>query len=253
MVAAAGAGLFGSRLLPSQSLPEPRGQAAGPEYRAATLARQPAPRQALPPAGIGWTSCSEGGAPGHGGQGLDVVLAIDTTGSMGGVISDVKARLAELLSTLKAEGSGIRVGLVAYRDYIDAYIVRSLPLVSLDNPESLGSLTRFIAGLEAAGGGDWPEAMAPALDTATSMDWRGDVPATIVVIADAPPHQRDEGTATSIVQNFQSKIPGSQVSLIDTGSGGNAFMRQIPRLGGGKYITYDGKILNSLYPAITGC
>jgi hypothetical protein len=38
-----------------------------------------------------------------------------------------------------------------------------------------------------------------------------------------------------------------------TGSGGHAFMQALPRQGGGQYVTYDGHLLNSLFPAITGC
>jgi hypothetical protein len=255
LAALLGIGLVGSRFWQSQGLPEPNGQIVGPEYRAATLARQRAPTVVPPPPGkMGWTSCfGAASAPDGRPRGLDLVLVIDTTGSMAGVLGDVKARIAELLASLKMDGSQVRVGIVAYRDYVDTYVVRSLPMVPLDDQGSLASLTAFVSGLQAAGGGDWPEAMAPALDAATSMAWRGDVPATIVVIADAPPHARDEATATSIVQNFQSKIPGSQVSLVDTGSGGNAFMRHLPSVGGGKYVTYDGKILNSLYPAINSC
>ncbi len=236
----------------SRALPEPASQAAGPEYRAATLALRPAPQTSPPPADIGWNLCREGRPSDHPSD-LDLVLAIDTTGSMGGVINDVKANVAGLLQTLAARGGAVRVGVVAYRDYGDTYVVRPVPLTALGDPTGLATLTSFIAGLQAAGGGDWPEAMASALDAATSMEWRGTVPAAVVVIADAPPHPGEAATAEAIARNFHSKIPESRISLIDTGSGGNALMRSLPKLGGGKYVTYDGRIMNSLFPAITGC
>jgi hypothetical protein len=183
---------------------------------------------------------------------LDLALAIDTTASMGGVINDVKANVAQLIATLRAGGGTVRVGIVAYRDSSDAYVVRRFPLTTLD-AAGTAALNDYIASLQAAGGGDWPEKLDAALDTATSMAWRGDVPASIVVIADAPAHPQDQAAALATAEAFMTKIPGAQVSVIDTGSGGHAFMQALPRRGGGQYVTYDGHLLNSLFPAITGC
>ncbi len=246
-------------VLPGHSgMPEPPGQIAGPEYLAATLAVQPAPRTQMPPmraatggAG-GWTSCAPGAASNNNLNDLDLVLAIDTTGSMGRVIEDVKNSAAQLIANLRAGGGNVRVGIVAYRDLGDQYVTLPFPLTPLD-PGGVAALNNFLGGLRAAGGGDWPEKMDAALAVAAGMNWRGTVPASIVVIADAPAHNADQGTAAGIAQDVMSKLPGGLVSLIDTGSGGNGFMQALPKAGGGQYVTYDGHILNSLFPAITGC
>jgi Mg-chelatase subunit ChlD len=232
-------------------LPEPAGQAVGPEYLAATLKVQSAPRVPMPPDHRMWTTCVAS-SPLKNMSDLDLVLAIDTTGSMGGVINDVKANLRQLIASLRAGGASVRVGIVAYRDTSDAYVVLPFPLTLLDDAGT-AALLAFVSGLQAAGGGDWPEKLDAALEVATGMPWRGDVPASIVVIADAPTHKQNEATAFAIADAFTTKIPGAQVSLIDTGSGGHTFMQALPRRGGGQYVTYDGHILNSLYPAITGC
>jgi Mg-chelatase subunit ChlD len=233
------------------ALPAPAGQAVGPEYLVATLKLKAAPTRTMPPDHSTWTGCAGGGAA-KGLTDLDLVLAIDTTGSMGGVINDVKANARQLISNLRAGGGDVRVGIVAYRDVMDEYVVRSLPLTALDDAGAV-AVDDFIAGLEADGGGDWPEKLDAALDVATGMAWRGNVPASIVVIADAPAHPADESTALATAEAFATKIPGAQVSLIDTGSGGHAFMRALPKRGGGQYVTYDGHLLKSLLPAITGC
>ena len=183
---------------------------------------------------------------------LDLVLAIDTTGSMGGVINDVKANAAQLIATLRAGGGAVRVGIVAYRDSGDEYVVRSFPLTVLD-AAGTAALNGFIADLRAGGGGDWPEKLDAALDAATAMAWRGDVAASIVVIADAPAHPQDQASAFAIAEAFATKISWGQVSVVDTGSGGHAFLQALPKRGGGQYVTYDGHLLNSLFPAITGC
>jgi Mg-chelatase subunit ChlD len=237
--------------LGSSGLPEPAGQAVGPEYLAATLKVKPAPRVPIPPDHATWSTCVAA-SPMKGLADLDLVLAIDTTGSMAGVINDVKANIAQLIATLRAGGGTVRVGIVAYRDIRDDYVVRPFPLTALDTAGT-AALNGFIAGLRASGGGDWPEKLDAALDVATGMAWRGDVAASIVVLADAPAHPQDQATALAIAEAFTTKIPGAQVSLIDTGSGGHAFMQALPRHGGGQYVTYDGHLLNSLFPAITGC
>jgi Mg-chelatase subunit ChlD len=233
------------------ALPEPAGQAVGPEYLAATLKVKSAPRVPMPPDHTAWTTCVAS-APLKGLNDLDLVLAIDTTGSMGGVINDVKANIRQLIASLRAGGGSVRVGIVAYRDVHDAYVVLPFPLTALDDAGTAALLT-FVSGLRAAGGGDWPEKLDAALEVAAGMEWRGDVASSIVVIADAPAHKQDEAAAYAIAEAFSSKIPGAQVSLIDTGSGGHAFMQALPKRGGGQYVTYDGHILNSLFPAITGC
>lgn len=233
------------------NLPEPAGQAVGPEYLAATLKVKPAPKVPMPPDHATWTTCVAS-SPLKGLADFDLVLAIDTTGSMGGVINDVKANVRQLITSLRTGGGSVRVGIVAYRDIHDAYVVLPFPLTALDDAGT-AALLAFVSGLRAGGGGDWPEKLDAALDVAAGMTWRGDVPSSIVVIADAPAHKQDELAAFAIADAFSTKIPGAQVSLIDTGSGGHAFMQALPRHGGGQYVTYDGHILNSLFPAITGC
>jgi hypothetical protein len=171
---------------------------------------------------------------------------------MGRVIADVKSNLLRLEQTLAAGAGDVRLGVIAYRDAGDEYVVRSLPLTPLDAAGE-GEISRFIGGLSASGGGDWPEAMDQAIAAATGMEWRGTVPASIVVIADAPPHPADAGAARDTAAAFAARFPGAQVSLVDTGSGANAVMRELPGKAGGQYVTYDGNILNSLFPAITGC
>jgi Mg-chelatase subunit ChlD len=206
----------------------------------------------MPVDGKGWTDCGSASAV-SGNSGMDLVLAVDTTGSMGGVLDDIKTNILTLFKNLGALGAGVRVGLVDYKDLCDVNMLRQMPLTAIDDPGGISALTSFVASMQAGGGCDWPEKMDLALNAAASMIWRGTVPASIVVIADAPAHPEDESTSYSIAGAFVSKIPGGQVSLVDTGSGGHPFMQSLPRYGGGQYVTYDGDILKSLYPAISGC
>lgn len=249
-IAAAGA----YALLPrraSFNLPIPPGQAVGPEYLAATLAKQPAPSTPMPTDGRGLSHCAAPQAAANSGD-LDLVLVVDTTGSMGAVLNDVKFNLQKLVANLNATGGSVRVGAVAYKDTCDREMIRILPLTSLE-ADGVNTLSAFLGSLQASGGCDWPEKMDAALAAAVGLEWRSDVPRSIIVIADAPAHPQDEAAALTVAEAFKSKLPGAQVSLIDTGSGGHPFMQAVPRSGGGQYVTYNGRILNSLFPAITGC
>lgn len=136
------------------SLPEPAGQVMTAEFRAATLAFKPAPATPMPPDHSTWTSCVASAASKKLTD-MDLVLVIDATGSMGGVIDDVKASVYQLLNTLQAGGGSVRVGIVAYRDVGDDFVVKPFPLTDLHS--GMNGLTSFIGGLNAYGGGDWPE------------------------------------------------------------------------------------------------
>jgi hypothetical protein len=246
------AALIVPRLFHSNSpLPPPAGQNFDPQYRTATLALQPAPTQPMPATLDSWQSCIGSGA-GRRLSDLDLAILVDNTGSMAPVIEDVKVNIGQLISTLRSGGGRVRVGMVAYRDLGDDFLVRPLPLTDIGGPGA-NAVQAFIGSMQAYGGGDWPEKLDAALQVAADMEWRHDVPASIVVIADAPAHAGDAAAASSAIRSFTSRVRGGQVSVVDTGSGGDAFLRGLPGTGRGQYVTYDGNILTSLYPAITAC
>ena len=119
---------------------------------------------------------------------VDVVFALDTTGSMGGLIQGAKEKVWSIVNQI-ASGNpspSIRVGLVAYRDKGDEYISRVIPLTS-DLDQMFGELMSFSAG----GGGDGPEHVNAALSAAIDeMTW-DESPRTlriVFLVGDAPPH-----------------------------------------------------------------
>jgi len=232
-------------------LPTPAGQNFDPQYRKATLALQAAPTEPMPATLGAWKSCM-GSAAGRGVSDLDLAILVDNTGSMAPLIDDVRANIGQLISTLRTGAGRVRVGMVAYRDLGDDFVVRPLPLTDIGGPGAY-AVQGFIGTMQAYGGGDWPEKLDAALQVAADMGWRHDVPAAIVVIADAPAHAGDAAAASAAIRSFTSHVPGGQVSVVDTGSGGDAFLRGLPGSGRGQYVTYDGDILKSLYPAITAC
>jgi Mg-chelatase subunit ChlD len=120
---------------------------------------------------------------------VELVFALDTTGSMSGLIEGAKRKIWSIASFV-ARGQptpDLRVGLVAYRDIGDEYVTR---VYDLD--DDLDRVYRRLLQFRADGGGDTPEHVARALSEAVhKMSWTkgdGQVARLIYLVGDAPPH-----------------------------------------------------------------
>ncbi|MDR2793217.1 MAG: VWA domain-containing protein [Treponema sp.] len=125
------------------------------------------------------------------GKSLDVVICLDTTGSMKDDIAAIKRMLVPLLSGMQGEFLSFRIGLVLYKDYMETYITRVIPFTG-NNTVIQNELDRIATG----GGKDIPEAVYEALyDGATKFAWEAQS-RIIILIGDAPPHPRPVGRIT---------------------------------------------------------
>jgi hypothetical protein len=133
---------------------------------------------------------------------FDLLLAIDTTGSMGDEIAYLKSELRTILADLRRSHPGldIRLGLVAYRDEGDVYVTRTYPFVANVNLMQANLQAQF-----ADGGGDYPEAMDLALARAVAQDWRPDAVKSLLLVADAPPHDENIGRAWHVAEAARAK------------------------------------------------
>jgi len=121
-------------------------------------------------------------------QQIEVVFALDTTGSMGGLLQTAKEKIWSIATTMaSAKGAPqIRMGLVAYRDRGDTYVTKVFDLTT-----DLDSLYAQLMDLKAEGGGDGPEDVSQAIyDAVNKISWSTSTKTykTIFVIGDAPPH-----------------------------------------------------------------
>lgn len=116
---------------------------------------------------------------------LDLMLVIDTTGSMGDEISYLQAELRSIIGAIAAKHRDldIRIGFVFYRDIGDDYVTHT---VAFDR--DIGKVQGTLAQQYATGGGDYPEAMDQALIRAVGQEWRPDAVKSLLLVADAPPH-----------------------------------------------------------------
>jgi hypothetical protein len=126
---------------------------------------------------------------------LDVAFAIDSTGSMGSVITWMERHVTKMMRALAIVSREPRIGLVFYRDQGDEYVVKTLPLTD-NGPE----LAKAVAGIKAKGGGDVPEAVYDALAAAVKgLKWLADRK-VIITVADAPPHENTVEATTKLVE-----------------------------------------------------
>jgi hypothetical protein len=121
---------------------------------------------------------------------VDVVFAIDTTGSMGGLIDGAKRTVWSIATHIRqtSPNADLRIGLVAYRDIGDEYVTRDMALTT-----DLDAVFAELSGFRAAGGGDTPEDVDAALDDALhKMQWRANAKKLVFLVGDAPPASRGD-------------------------------------------------------------
>ena len=118
---------------------------------------------------------------------LDLMIMCDATGSMGDELEYLKAELEDVVTRIKQENANIpvRISVNFYRDEGDEYVVREFPFTP-----DLDAAVRAISEQSADGGGDTPEAVHTALDSAVnSHDWDEDSVKVMFLVLDAPPHE----------------------------------------------------------------
>ncbi|UCG59514.1 MAG: right-handed parallel beta-helix repeat-containing protein [Phycisphaerales bacterium] len=135
---------------------------------------------------------------------LDVVLLIDTTGSMWDDIDAVKAGTIEIVNRIAAEFPDYRIAVVDYRDVNEApYGVPGVDYPfndDLDFSSDLAAIQTGIDSLTLGAGADWRESvysgLMHAIDGNSLGGWRdeADVSRAILLIGDAPPHDPEPTT-----------------------------------------------------------
>lgn len=138
---------------------------------------------------------------------VDIVFVFDTTGSMNEEINGVKNTAISFANQLSDKGRDFRLGLVSFGDEILA--VRKNDRTLTDDAEEF---KRWIGTLVADGGGDDPEIALDGVQTGMEMNFREGSQKVLILITDAPPHERGDGTT------FSSVVPQEQIKqAVDSG------------------------------------
>ncbi|MDR0496052.1 MAG: VWA domain-containing protein [Treponema sp.] len=144
------------------------------------------------------------------GKSVDIVLCLDTTGSMAPYIDGVRKMLIPMLWKIIAGYKDYRIGMVLYRDYPpDLYITKIMPFT-----RNFDYFQRYLNTAVAWGGGDIPEAIYEALyDGAEKFPWAAES-RLIILVGDAPPHPEPKGDITREMAYQKLAEKGIKVNAI---------------------------------------
>jgi hypothetical protein len=149
-------------------------------------------------------------APSQARASTDVMFVFDTTGSMGGAISEAQSEINEAMTQISSSIPDVQFGLASMADYgYDTLNYNGLPEeffydeeIPADVPWVLHQaitpnqalVSSELLKLTADGGGDSPEAYGRALyesDVNPAVAWRPGARGVIVLIADDVPHDNE--------------------------------------------------------------
>jgi hypothetical protein len=121
----------------------------------------------------------------------DILIAIDTTGSMGASIAQAKADATDIVNGVKASVADSQFAVVDFKDAVDGAaeyrVSHAMTGVAADVQTAINAMT-------AGGGGDAPEAHNLVLhnsytpSTGGDIGWRSGTKKIVVIISDAQPH-----------------------------------------------------------------
>lgn len=120
----------------------------------------------------------------------ELVFVIDSTGSMGDAINNVKTGITSFVNSLETQGVNLRIGIVEYRDIeedgLDSTIIHELNHSPWMN--STSEMVGVLGGIAADGGGDIPESVIDGLGylvDGETIPWSSDSYKFAVVLTDA--------------------------------------------------------------------
>lgn len=124
-------------------------------------------------------------------ESVDIVFAIDATGSMKDDIQKLKEEwIPVLLEDLK-KFKDVRLGLLFYRDYGSNFFMNNLPVKYFAFTDKVDVFVRNLKSIRIIGneGGDIPEAVYEAIYASIDFfNWRKDAFKKVILIGDAEPH-----------------------------------------------------------------
>jgi von Willebrand factor type A domain len=170
---------------------------------------------------------------------VEVLFLLDTTGSMGDEIDQLKTTIDSVVQRLNdLPGTGeVRLGMTLYRDENDAFVT-----ANYDFTNNIGSFRKALAQVTADGGGDEPEALDEAFaDALAKPHWSapGKAIQLVFLVADAPPHvdRPVQIPYTASMKDAASRaIKVFPIASSSTGDQGEYIFRQIAQFTGARFV-----------------
>lgn len=136
----------------------------------------------------------------------DIIIAIDTTGSMAGAIATAKAQATQLCNDVQTAIPGARFAVFDFKDVPDRPLTNGVLILTPVFTSSCAAVQLAINSMSASGGGDFPEAYNWVFHDAysdTVLDASRNPAAVqfLVVLGDAPPHNSPAPTVAPACGN----------------------------------------------------
>ncbi|MEC9046637.1 MAG: vWA domain-containing protein [Planctomycetota bacterium] len=133
-------------------------------------------------------------------SGLELMICIDSTGSMQPTIDALAVALGDMVDILDGISPKLRLGIVHYKDAGELGASGAKVIQPLN--KNIKTARKKLEKLRAFGGGDLPEAVLGGLDLALhkKMKWRPDANKLVIVIGDAPPHPQQASQLVELAQ-----------------------------------------------------
>ena len=184
---------------------------------------------------------------------LDLVLALDTTGSIHAQVQGLKDEIEQIARLLLKLAPSVGIGVVDFKDRCEGYRATNVfPLVEMNNV-SIHSLSGFTRGITAGGyagcNADSEEAINLALDRAVAMPWRDQTTVRlIVVISDHPAYPETQASVLRQARQFAAAREGNRVSTVHVSTRGHAlgmtagpaFLQRLANAGKGQFVGGGG-------------
>lgn len=183
-------------------------------------------------------------------NGLDIVIAFDSTGSMGGEIREVKAQINRIGGALVRLVPKARISICTYRDDGDEYDVKGTPLTN-----DIQRIESFLRSIEANGGGDHPEAVHKGLRWSIEQnEFRPRARKVILLFGDAPPHSRALSECLRLASDFYGQNKGFVSTVTCRQNTRIPEFIEIAQMGGGEaFLTSDERqIMTKLMVLVFG-
>ncbi len=183
----------------------------------------------------------------------DIVIVIDTTGSMEGPIDALKNEIVDLTTILSKLSEKTRISVIEYDDYCMLQPVRVLPLTLADESGAY-KIKAFAEGLSPrdtrCGNRESPEALDIAVEQATSLDFRAEAAYRfMIVIGDFPPladrinatlnNAAAFGNQGSSITSLFVRATNPPVAAEQQRLGAESFYRNLAERGNGQFMRYD--------------
>lgn len=179
----------------------------------------------------------------------EIMFLIDATGSMTDELVFLQSEFTEIAKETGTQNTKFAVHF--YRDHGDDYVTKNY-----DFTNNISELQQKINSESASGGGDFPEAVAEALDEAVfQSSWSDDSVKLVFMIFDAPPHEQTEEKIQKAVK--EAAVRGIHIIPViasDSDRETELFGRALAIVTGGTYVflTDDSGIGNSHLEPIIG-